>query len=73
MIPWSPTNRDRVAPPPAGLHPIPEPMSSEMRVLVDTPAVRIVLDAAGAVSMFVVLGAIAGSRDTALTTTPVAD
>ncbi|WP_179274046.1 hypothetical protein [Rhodococcoides fascians] len=48
-------------------------MSSEMRVLVDTPAVRIVLDAAGAVSMFVVLGAIAGSRDTALTTTPVAD
>ncbi|OZD60774.1 hypothetical protein CH263_19960 [Rhodococcus sp. 06-1059B-a] len=39
-----------------------------MRLLVDTPAARIVLDAAGAVSMFVVLAAIAGSRDAALVT-----
>ncbi|OZD12995.1 hypothetical protein CH253_18175 [Rhodococcus sp. 06-156-3C] len=37
-------------------------------MLVDTPAVRFVLDAAGAVSMFEVVGAVADSRDAAFVT-----
>ncbi|MFC8181675.1 hypothetical protein ACFULT_22580 [Rhodococcus sp. NPDC057297] len=44
------------------------PTSPGARILLDIPAVQLVLDGTGAVSMFVVLGAIAGNREAALVT-----
>lgn len=41
-------------------------------VLLDTPALRAVLDVLGAVSMFAVVSAAAGTRDAALTTAATA-